>query len=153
MSTIEYIKLSKVNPNDFIPLLNNRKIREHLIDHEPFDTVSVRGWINAKIKVDSTYGCKVRAINFNNQLVGWCGIQYEDEKYDLAIVIDNKSWGLGKIVFNDIMRWAKSLGHKEIFIHLLHTRPEYNFLRKRSINMYKSEVLGSKFTTYQLAVK
>jgi hypothetical protein len=153
MSRIEYIKLSEVNQNDFLLLLNNQKIREHLIVHELFDAVSINAWIKAKIKVDSNNGCRVRAIIFNNQLVGWCGIQLEDEKYEVAIVIDDKFWGLGKNVFHDIMRWAKALGHDEIFIHFLHTRPEYKFLRRISTNVYESELLGSKFTTYQLAVK
>jgi hypothetical protein len=153
MSSIEYVKLSEVNPNDFIPLLNNKKIREHLIEHALFDTDSVDAWIKAKIKVDFTNGCRVRAIIFNNQLVGWCGIQLEGEKYEVAIVIDDKYWGLGKNVFYDILRWAKALGHDEIFIHFLHTRPEYKFLRRISTKVYESKLFGSKFTTYQLAVK
>ncbi len=153
MSSLEYVKLSEVNPNDFIPLLNNKKIREHLIEHELFDTDSVDAWIKAKIKVDSTNGCRVRAIIFNNQLAGWCGIQLESEKYEVAIVIDDKYWGLGKNVFYDILRWAKALGHDEIFIHFLHSRPEYKFLRRISTKVYESKLLGSKFTTYQLAVK
>ena len=61
--------------------------------------------------------------------------------------------GLGKKVFYDIMRWAKDLGHDEVFIHFLHTRPEYRFLRKISKDVYESEFLGNKFTTYQLEVK
>ena len=49
MSAIEYIKFSEVNPDDLIQLLNNRKIREHLIDHEVFDTISIKKWINDKL--------------------------------------------------------------------------------------------------------
>jgi len=150
--TIEYLKFHEINPNDFIPLLNNKKIREHLIEHELFGTDSVDAWIKTKIKVDSTNGCRVRAIVCNKQLAGWCGIQLENEKYEIAIVITDKFWGLGKDVFYDIMRWAKNLGHKEILIHFLHTRPEYKFLRKISTKVYQSELLGNKFTTYQLAV-
>jgi hypothetical protein len=152
MDSIKYVKLSEVSPHDFISLLNNQRIREHLIDHELFDIDIVKKWIQEKIKVDSTFGCNVRAIIFNNQLAGWCGIQLEDEKYEIAIVLDNKSWGLGKEVFNEIMRWAKEFKHDEIFIHFLHTRPEYKFLKRLSKNVFKSEILGNKFTTYQLAV-
>jgi len=56
-------------------------------------------------------------------------------------------------VFKDIMLWAKDLGHKEIFIHFLHTRPEYKFLKKIATKVYETNMLGDKFTTYQLAVK
>lgn len=71
----------------------------------------------------------------------------------MAIVLDDKFWGMGKTVFNDIMRWAKELGHDEVFIHLLHTRPEYRFLRKISKNVFETQLLGDKFTTYQIPVK
>ncbi len=153
MSAIEYLKLSEVNPNDFIPLLNSQKIREHLIEHDLFNAGTVKDWINSKIIIDTTQGCKIRAIIYKNQLAGWCGIQYENGKYEIAIVIGDKFWGLGKNVFQEMMCWAKELGHDEVFIHLLHTRPEYKFLQKISINVYETELLGSKFTTYQLAVK
>ncbi|MCF7981581.1 MAG: GNAT family N-acetyltransferase [Pseudomonadales bacterium] len=105
-----------------------------------------------KIEVDSFPGCKVRAIVVDGQLAGWCGIQFEDEKYEIAIVLDDGYWGLGKTIFRDLMGWAKELGHQTIFIHFLYTRPEYKFLRKISKNVFKSEFLGSKFTTYELAV-
>lgn len=117
-----------------------------------FNLDSVTAWINSKIVVDTIEGCRVRAITCNNQLAGWCGIQLEDEKYELAIVIDEQYWGLGKTIFQDMMRWAKELGHDEVIIHFLHTRPNYKFLQKMASNVYETEMLGSKFTTYQLAV-
>lgn len=152
MSTLEYVRLSEINSDDFIYLLNKQKIREHLINHELFNLDTVELWIKDKIKVDSIRGCKVRAIISNNHLAGWCGIQLENEQYEVAIVIDDKHWGIGKAVFQEIMSWAKAFGHDELFIHFHHTRPEYRFLRKISKNVYKSELLGSKFTTYQIAV-
>lgn len=152
MNTTKYIKLNKVRPNDFLSLLNSQKNREHLIKHEFFDEKIAKAWIESKIEVDSTDGCKVRAILYKNQLAGWCGIQLEEEKYEIAIVIDNQFWGLGKKVFSDMMCWAKELGHETVFIHFLNTRPDYKFLQKIAVNVYQSELLGNKFTTYQLAV-
>jgi len=153
MSTIKYVKLSDVSPDDFLCILNSQKNREHLIEHDIFDRSAAKAWINSKIEIDSTYGCKVRAIIYKNKLAGWCGIQLEEEKYEIAIVIDNEYWGLGKKILKDIMRWAKELGHKDVFIHFLHTRPYYKFLHKIAISVYETELHGNKFTTYQLAVK
>ena len=48
----------------------------------------------------------------------------------------------GKAVFNELHGWAKEFGHKTLYIHFLHTRPEYRFLRKRSRAVYKSELFG-----------
>ena len=153
MSTLDYVKLSDINPNDLVCLLNKQKVREHLIKHELFNLDAVESWIKEKTKVDSIPCCKVRAIIYDNHLAGWCGIQVENEKYEIAIVIDDKHWGIGKAVFQEIMDWAKVLGHDELFIHFHHTRPEYKFLKKISKNVYQSELLGSKFTTYQLEVE
>lgn len=153
MSTLEYVKLSEIKPDDFLWLLNKQKVREHLIKHELFNLDTVASWMKDKIKADSIRGCKIRAIIVDNHLAGWCGIQLENEKYEVAIVIDDKHRGLGKAVFKEIMNWAKAMGHNELFIHLHHSRPAYKFLQKIATNVYQSELLGSKFTTYQLAVK
>lgn len=152
MNNIEYVKLTEINPDEFISLLNKQKIREHLIEHELFDESRVKQWLESKIEVDLIQGCKVRAIVIDKQLAGWCGIQNENKNYEIAVVIDEDYWGLGRIIFRDIMVWAKELGHKTIYIHLLYTRPEYKYLRKMSKKVYESELLGSKFTTYELAV-
>lgn len=153
MGALEYVKLSEIDPKEFICLLNKQKNREHLISHELFNMDILQSWIKDKIKVDSIRGCKVRAIIYKNELAGWCGIQPENEKHEIAIVIDEKHWGIGKAVFQEIMSWAKVFDHSELFIHFHHTRPEYKFLRKMSKNVYKSERFGSKFTTYQLKVE
>lgn len=152
MNKIEYIYLNDAYPKDFISLLNKQKIREHLIDHQLFDEDTIKEWLNTKIMVDSSKGCKVRAIVIDKQLVGWCGIQLVDKKYELAVVIDNDHWGIGRQIFVEIMTWAKELGHKTVFVNLLYTRPEYKFLRKISKNIYESELLGNKFITYELIV-
>jgi len=152
MSTLEYTSLSKINPDDFICLLNKNRIRAHLIKHELFNMDTVHLWIKDKLKIDSIRGCRVRAVLSNNQLIGWCGIQLENEKHEVAIVIDDKHWGIGKAVFLEIICWAKGFGHNELLLHFHHTRPEYKFLRKISKNVYQSECLGSKFTTYQIAL-
>ncbi len=153
MSTIEYVKFSEINPSDFLPLLNKLKIREHLIQHELFDIDTVTTWMKSKVDIDSSFGCKIRALKLDGQLIGWCGIQLEeDNKYEIAIVIDDSSWGYGIKIFHEIMSWAKAIGHEEVYIHFLHTRPKYKFLQKIAKKVYQSEILGSKFNTYQLAV-
>ena len=103
--------------------------------------------------MDSLKGCKVRGVLVDQELAGWCGIQLENGKYEIAIVLDQKHWGLGRKIFREIMGWAKDLGHQTLLIHFFHTRPEYKFLRKISKNMYESELLGNKFTTYEIAVE
>ena len=152
MNQLKYVTLDKVDIDDFKNLLNKQKIREHLMEHELFNSDSVRSWVTEKIKVDSSKGCRVRGIYFNNALAGWCGIQLEEGEYEIAIVIDDKFWGIGKKVFIEMLGWAKEFKHDDVYIHFLHTRPEYRFLRKISKNISETEMFGHKFTTYQLSV-
>ena len=153
MTQTTYVKLDQLDPAGFLPLLNKQKIRTHLVDHQLFDEETVRIWLMGKVEMDATPGCNVRAVLVNQQLAGWCGIQFEEGKYGIALVLDDAHWGLGRQIFGDLMGWAKQLGHKTVFIQLLHTRPEYRFLRKIAKNVYESRLLGNKFTTYELAVE
>jgi len=153
MKCIEYVRLDEVDPAGLATLLNRKKIREHLIDHRLFTVDTVKQWVRKKLEEGALPGCTVRAILADHQLAGWCGLQLAENKYEIAIVIDESHWGLGVRIFHDVMGWARDLGHEEVLIHLLHTRPEYRFLRKIAKNVYKSEILGNEFTTYELAVR
>lgn len=148
----KYVRLEEIQEHDLKTLLNKRRVREHLVEHNLFDTNSIKSWIDDKCAIDSRPGCRVRAIVSNATVVGWCGIQLESGKYEVAIVLDEGSWGIGRRIFGDIMRWAKEFGHDEVFIHFLDTRPEYKFLRKISKNVFETEMYDRKFTTYQLSV-
>ena len=152
MKDLKYVEFTQVVPDQFLDLLNGQRVREHLIQHDPFDAISVKPWMEDKIAMNSCEGCKVRVIFDENTLIGWCGIQLEDKKFEIAIVIDDRHWGVGITVFKEIMRWAKEIGHDTIYIHLLKTRPEYRFLRKISNKVFETEHFGRKFLTYQLSV-
>ena len=144
--------MCELNPELFIPILNSAKVRGHLIEHELFDERNVKVWIEGKLKVDSVHGCMVRAVIVNDELAGWCGIQLEKGKYELAIVLDEKKWGLGRAVFFNLLEQAGELGHKEVYIHLLNARPGYKFLTKMAGRVFESELLGNKFLTYQISI-
>ena len=120
------------------------------MDHPPFDTTSLSQWIQSKIAIDQQPGCLVRAILADKELAGWCGIQPEGSTPELAIVIAAKFRGLGKLVFKDLMQWARELGHPQVEIHLLNTRREYRFLRRMAETVTQNELGGYSFTTYLL---
>ncbi|WP_185236529.1 GNAT family N-acetyltransferase [Teredinibacter franksiae] len=152
MDVISYVEFNTLKLHALLPLVNSCRVREHLVEHALFDANSLKAWIAVKLEVDAMPGCKVRGVLYNNRLAGWCGIQLDGERYEIAIVIDSKFWGLGKRVFGELMQWAKAFGHKQVYIHLLHTRRDYKFLYKIASNVYTSELLGNKFTTYELRV-
>lgn len=152
MSEIEYVKFDHVNPEDFLPVVNEPTLRKHLIDHVRFDSVTIREWMNEKIQLESIPGCRIRAVFIGGILAGWCGIQSDDKGFEIAIVLSKQFWGFGIPIFKALMCWAKELGHEEIIFHLLETRSEYKFLKKMATKIRKTELFGRNFTTYFISV-
>lgn len=152
MSRISYVSFSEVEAAAFLPLLNAGSTREHLVEHEVFEVGSVRAWMEGKIAVDGEEGSRVRAVLVDGDLAGWCAIQGSEAGPELAVVLQDGFWGVGPRVFRELMGWARELGHAVVVIHLLETRPEYRFLVKRARRVYASEMLGRRFTTYELEV-
>ncbi|WP_299584809.1 N-acetyltransferase [uncultured Microbulbifer sp.] len=152
MSEIKYLSFNDVDPEDFLAVVNEKALRKHLIDHALFDSISIRDWMEAKIKIESMSGCRVRAIYIGGMLAGWCGIQPDNNGFEFAIVISQKFWGFGRTIFKTLMCWAKELGHKEIVFHLLGSRPEYKALNRIATKVHKTELLGQWFTTYYISI-
>ena len=152
MSEIEFLCFNQVNPEDFLGVVNEDSLRTHLIDHPYFNVASLQAWIEDKIKVDAVQGCRIRAVYIGGVLAGWCGIQPDDNGFELAIVISQKFWGFGIPIFKVLMCWANEIGHKEILFHLLESRPEYKALNRISTKAHKTEQLGRCFTSYHVPV-
>ncbi|WDE00337.1 hypothetical protein [Thalassomonas actiniarum] len=152
MTKVDFVSFNQVNPEEFLPVVNEQGVRKHLIDHENFTSISIREWINEKLKTEHLDGCRIRAIYIDGALAGWCGILPDDNGFELAVVISQKFWGVGISIFKTLMLWAKELGHKEILFHLLDSRPEYKALNKMSTKVHKTELLGRCFTTYYISV-
>jgi len=152
MSELEFLDFNQVNPDDFLSVVNEEALRTHLIDHAYFDSISIREWMEDKAKTESLPGCRIRAIYIDGVLAGWCGIQPDDNGFELAIVISQKFWGFGISIFKTLMCWAKELGHKEIMFHLLDSRPNYQSLKRLATKVQKTELLGRRFMTYFFSV-
>lgn len=152
MNKVEYISLQDLDQRALLNVLNKEKIREHLVLHDKFNEASLKEWVSSKVSVDSTKGCKVRGIQVDGAVAGWCGIQFENEAYEIAIILDEEYWGIGVAVFKDVMVWASELGHSHVVLHLLNTRPEYKFLRKMASRVYDSTMFGQKYKSYELRV-
>lgn len=152
MNKLSFAKLTEIDKNVMLTILNKASTRKHLIHHEQFTLDYVEQWILGKLEVDAAAGCKVRAVELDGVLAGWCGIQQEKGEYEVAIVIDDSHWGLGKRIFDEMMLWAIEMGHNTLVIHLLKTRPKYKFLEKIACKVSDSIVMGESFTSYQLDV-
>lgn len=152
MPNIEYINFSQVNPKELMTLLNEDSLREHLIPHPYFNEMSIQTWMKEKVEIDFMQGCRVRVVSVDGAIAGWCGIQPDDNGFEIAIVISQRFWGCGIPIFKTMMGWAKQFEHKEMLFHLLDTRREYKVLAKMATKVDRHRLLGHNFTTYYFAV-
>ncbi len=152
MDSIQYLPLDRIAAADLLPILNKSSTRRHLIEHDVFDLNRVRDWVADKVEEDACDGCLVRAILLDETPVGWCGIQQSELGYEIAIVLDDGSWGIGKAIFKQLILWCEAFQHETVYIHLLHTRPAYNFLHRLAERTFETQMLGDTFTTYELNV-
>ena len=150
MTVIQYLELKDVDPHALLTILNKISTREHLVPHEPFTSASIKDWIAEKANADSTEGCVVRGIEVDGALAGWCGIQIENGSHELAIVVDEAYWGIGKHVFKDTLSLEQKMGHSVISMHLYNTRPKYRFLESIASRVYQSTIFGKQYTTYEI---
>ncbi|HRF44899.1 MAG TPA: N-acetyltransferase [Candidatus Competibacteraceae bacterium] len=152
MRKVEFVSFNHIDPEELMIVINEDSLRTHLIDHAYFDVITIREWMEGKVKTDSLPGCRIRAVFIGGQLAGWCGIQPDENGFELAIVISKKFWGYGISIFKTLMGWANEFGHKDILFHLLESRPQYKALKKIASNVYKTKLAGRNFTTYHISV-
>lgn len=112
ISNIKFVGFEHVEPDRFLAVVNEDMIRKHLIEHPLFNSVSIKEWMDGKVKTDSLSGCRIRAVYIDGVLAGWCGIQPDDNGVELAIVISQAFWGAGISIFKTLINWANELGHK-----------------------------------------
>jgi len=152
MGNIEYLSFTEIDPVDLLEVLNDDALRVHLIDHPQFNPKNILTWVEEKKRIDALQGCQVRVVIIDKVVAGWCGIQPDDDGFEIALVISKRFWGCGIPIFKTLMLWAEELGHKEVLFHLLDTRREYKALTKMATKVHHSQLLGRDFTTYHLAV-
>ena len=62
MKHISYVEIEGLNQNELMSILNKERVREHLVSHDQFDDSSLEDWVEGKVIVNSTKGCKVKGI-------------------------------------------------------------------------------------------
>jgi hypothetical protein len=149
---IQYIDFNDAPLDELLTIVNEDSLRTHLIDHPYFDKTSLAEWVDDKVQTDRLPGCRVKVIQVEGHVAGWCGIQPDERGYELAIVLGQAYWGIGISVFKEMLKWSNELGHTEVVFHLLESRPPYKALQKMSTNVEQTELLGRTFTSYTVAV-
>ena len=139
--------------NAWFELLNSDVVRKYLVRHPQFTDATFHEWLEGKIAVDQTPGCRLREVHCDGKLGGWCGVQLESGEFEMALVLSPTCWGRGQEIVKEIIEWARELGHKQLHAHLPQSRPQTKALNKLfGPPVGVSHINGDVFSTYRIEI-
>ncbi|HNP19610.1 MAG TPA: GNAT family protein [Fulvivirga sp.] len=104
---IGFKRLTQVSKSSIIELMNNPLVRRQMpLLIGDFNENDYNSFIAAKEKLWNKYGYGPWAFIVNGHFAGWGGLQKENGEADLAIVLHPNYWGIGKIIYDKIMKMA-----------------------------------------------
>lgn len=104
---IQYRYLHEVDPQDIIALMNLPQVRKLMpLTFDNFNEQDCNKFVTAKQQLWEEHGYGPWAFVVNGEFAGWGGLQPEDGKADLALVLHPNYWGIGKQLANDIIKKA-----------------------------------------------
>ncbi len=104
---IEFKRLAEVDKGDIIELMNDPHVRRHMpLTSDNFNEADCNRFIAAKEQLWDEHGYGPWAFVIDGQFAGWGGLQPENGDADLALVLHPKFWGMGKLVYDQIIRQA-----------------------------------------------
>lgn len=101
---IEFKRLTDVKKSEIVELMNNRLVRRQMpLLTGNFTESHCDEFIAAKELLWVEHGYGPWAFIVNGQFAGWGGLQPENGESDLALVLHPNYWGIGKILYKQII--------------------------------------------------
>ena len=115
---IEFRRLTEVDKSEVIDLMNNPLVRRHMpLATGNFDNAAYKAFIADKEQLWKEHGYGPWAFYVDGKFVGWGGLQYEQGDADLALILHPDYWGLGKAIYQEIVKRAfGEMGFKSITV-------------------------------------
>lgn len=145
--------LDQIKRADMMALMNHPLVRKHMpLLKGHFSKTDYEAFIAAKNQLWQTYGYGPRAFVINGHFAGWGGLQPQDGEVDLALVLHPDYWGLGHVLYQQLIDMAfGDMGLKSITILMPPTRIRVQGLLKLG---FKKEaevhIKNTRFIKYRL---
>ena len=150
---IKFKRLDEVDKSDIIELMNHPLVRRQMpLTKDNFDEIDCDEFISAKEKLWSEYGYGPWVFIVDDKFVGWGGLQPEDGDADLGLVLHPTFWGIGKALYNEIIKYAfGEMGFESVTILLPPTRTRIKGILKLGFQPDgEVEIAGERFIRYRL---
>ena len=151
---IVFKRLTDVAATDIIDLMNHPLVTRQmpLATHICFDEATCDAFIAAKERLWSLHGYGPWAFVIDGRFAGWGGLQTESGDADLALVLHPDYWGVGKILYANIIERAFSdMNLDAVTILLPTTRVRIRaVLRLGFLPDGYLDISGERFVRYRL---
>lgn len=150
---LEFRHLSEINQAEIIALNTNPLVRRQMpLSNDDFGEAECRVWVAGKERQWEQYGYGPWAFIVDGKFAGWGGLQYEQGDADLGLVLHPDFWGMGKIIYDEIIR--RAFGEMElasVTILLPPTRTRVKGIRRLGFQLDgEVEIDGERFIRYRL---
>ena len=150
---LEFKRMSEVHPSEYVALNTNPLVmRQMPLSDNRFDEEVCIEWIKGKEKIWDEHGYGPWAFIVDGKFAGWGGLQPEEGEADLGLVLHPDFWGMGKIIYEEIIHRAfGEMGLESITILFPPSRTRIKgILRLGFIPDGELEISGERFIRYRL---
>lgn len=150
---LEFKRMSKVENAEYIALhLNPLVCRQMPLTNENFGEKECQEWVVGKEKQWDEHGYGPSAFIIDGKFAGWGGLQYENGDADLGLVLHPDYWGMGKIIYTEIIRRAfEEMKLESVAILLPPTRTRIKAIFRLGFQADgEVEIEGERFIRYRL---
>ena len=150
---LEFKRLSEIDNAEFIALNNNPLVRRQMpLSDDNFGEAECQAWVAGKEKQWEEYGYGPWAFIINGKFAGWGGLQYENGDADLGLVLHPDYWGMGKPIYEEIIKRAfGEMGFESVTILLPPTRTRVKGILRLGFQLDgEVELDGERFIRYRL---
>jgi hypothetical protein len=150
---IEFKRLSDVDKADIIELMNHPLVRRQMpLTNASFGEAECDGFVRGKEALWAEHGYGPWAFVVDGRFAGWGGLQPEDGDADLALVLHPRHWGIGRHIYDEIIRRAfGEMGFASVTILFPPTRTRVKGLLRLGFRPDGETVIGGeRFLRFRL---
>ncbi len=150
---LEFKRMSEVAPSEYVALNTNPLVMKQMpLSDDSFDEAACREWIKGKERIWEEHGYGPWAFIVDDKFAGWGGLQPEEGDADLGLVLHPDYWGMGKMIYEEIVRRAfGEMGMESVTILFPPTRTRIKGILRLGFQPDgEVEVGGERFIRYRL---
>ena len=150
---LEFKRLSDIEHAELIALNNHPLVRRQMpLSDDNFGEAECQEWVAGKELQWEEHGYGPWAFIIDGKFAGWGGLQYENGDADLGLVLHPDYWGMGKTIYDEIIRRAfGEMGFESVTILLPTTRTRVKGILRLGFQLDgEAELYGERFIRYRL---